>query len=105
VYIKVYTCYMLNVISTTKARSTLLDLVDRVYGDYSRVDLTKKGVVRASLVSTEYLDLLEETVFTLENSLDDIKLAEKELEQGRFLSLAEFNKSGISASKRSKNSK
>ena len=105
VCIKVYTRYMLNVIPITKARSSLLDLVDRVYEDYSRIDLTKKGVVKASLISTEYLYLLEETVFTLENSLDDIKLAEKELEQGKYLTLSGFNKSGVNAGKRSKNSK
>ena len=96
---------MLNVIPTTKARSSLLSLVDVVHENYSRIDLTKKGVVRASLVSTEYLDLLEETVFTLENSLDDIKLAEKELEQGKYFTLAELNKSGSNAGNRSKNSK
>lgn len=54
--------YMAQVIPVTQARRDLLKLVDRIDEEYTRVDLTKKGKVKATLVSPEYLDSLEETV-------------------------------------------
>ncbi len=83
---------MTQVIPVTEARNIFLSLVDLVNEEYTRVDLTKKGRVRASLVSSDYLDSLEETVFTLGNSMDDITRAEKELKEGKFTTLAGFRK-------------
>ena len=70
---------MSQVIPVTQARRHLLKLVDEVDEKYTRVDLTKNGRVKATLVSPEYLDSLEETIYSLEHSLDDIREAEAEI--------------------------
>jgi prevent-host-death family protein len=79
-------------IPVTKARNDLLKLVDKVDEEYSRLDLTKRGRVKASLVSSEYLDSLEETIYTLEYSMDDIRKAEKEIDRGEFVTLDDLKK-------------
>ena len=58
---------MTNVIPVTQARKNLLKLIDLVDEKYTRIDLTKKGKIKATLVSPDYLDALEETIYTLEN--------------------------------------
>ena len=83
---------MSQVIPVTEARRDLLKLVDKVYDEYTRIDLTKKGRVKATLVSPEYLDSLEETIYTLENSMDDIREAEKRLAKGEYVTLEELKK-------------
>jgi len=83
---------MTQVIPVTQARRDLLKLVDQVNENYGRVDLTKKGRVKATLVSPEYLDSLEETIYTLEHSMDDIRKAEKEIAKGNFVTLEELKK-------------
>ncbi len=83
---------MIQVIPVTEARKILLSLVDEINDEYKRVDLTKNGKVKATLISPDYLDSLEETIFSLNNSLSDIKLAEKELKEGKYLSLEEVKK-------------
>lgn len=83
---------MSHVIPVTEARKNLLSLIDEVNEDYSRIDLTKNGKIKATLVSPDYLDSLEETIFSLKNSLADIKLAEKELRQGKGIDLDDIKK-------------
>ncbi len=83
---------MTQVIPVTQARKDLLRLVDEIDDRYTRVDLTKNGRVKAALVSPEYLDSLEETIYTLENSMDDIRQAETEIAKGNYVTLAEFRK-------------
>ncbi|MBI3379440.1 type II toxin-antitoxin system Phd/YefM family antitoxin [Candidatus Gottesmanbacteria bacterium] len=78
------------VIPVTQARKDLLRLVDKIDEEYSRVDLTKNGRVKATLVSPEYLDSLEETIYTLENSMKDIKVAEKDIADGKYVTLEEY---------------
>jgi PHD/YefM family antitoxin component YafN of YafNO toxin-antitoxin module len=88
-----YTLDMSNqAISTTQARKELLKLVDEVDQNYSRIDLTKNGRIRATLVSPDYLDSLEETVYSLDNSLSDILEAEKEIVAGQYITLDEIKK-------------
>jgi len=87
-----YTIVMVNVIPVTQARKDLLKLVDKVDEEYTRVDLTKNGRVKATLVSSDYLDSLEETIYTLENSMDDIREAEKQIAKGEYVTLEEFKK-------------
>lgn len=81
---------MSNVISVTMARKNLLKLVDKVDENYTRVDLSKNGKVKATLVSPDYLDSLEETIYTLENSMEDIRKAEKEIAKGNYVTLEEL---------------
>ncbi len=83
---------MNTVMPVTTARKNLLQLVDLVDERYTRVDLTKKGKVKATLVSSDYLDSLEETIYTLEYSMKDIKKAEEEIERGEYVSLEDFKK-------------
>jgi prevent-host-death family protein len=83
---------MTQVIPVTEARRILLSLVDEINDAYTRVDLTKNGRVKATLVSPDYLDSLEETIYSLKNSSSDIKLSEKELKLGKFLTLEEVKK-------------
>jgi len=83
---------MSQVIPVTEARKNLLNLVDKVDEEYTRIDLTKKGKVKASLVSPDYVDSLEETVYTLSRSMRDIREAEGELKKGEYITLEEFKK-------------
>ena len=83
---------MAQIIPVTEARKRLLKLVDQVDDEYTRIDLTKKGKVKATLVSPEYLDSLEETIYTLQHSMGDIKKAEEELARGEYVTLEEFKK-------------
>ncbi|KKQ65981.1 MAG: Prevent-host-death family protein [Candidatus Daviesbacteria bacterium GW2011_GWA2_38_24] len=81
---------MSQVIPVTQARKDLLKLVDKVDSEYSRVDLTKNGKIKAALVSPDYLDSLEETIYSLKNSMSDIRKAEKEIAKGNIVSLEEL---------------
>lgn len=83
---------MTQVLPVTEARKRLLKLIDQVDEEYTRIDLTKKGKVKATLVSPDYLDSLEETIYSLQHSMEDIKKAEKELARGEYVTLEEFKK-------------
>jgi len=83
---------MTQALPITQARKNLLRLVDEIDEKYTRVDLTKNGKIKATLVSADYLDSLEETIFTLKNSMKDIRQAEEEVSQGKFINLEEIQK-------------
>ncbi len=83
---------MMQVIPVTQARRDLLKLVDQVNEDYSRVDITKKGKIVATLISPDYMDSMEETIYTLEHSMDDIRRVEKELAKRNYVTLEELKK-------------
>lgn len=83
---------MTQIIPVTEARKKLLNLVDQIDAEYTRVDLTKNGRVKATLVSPDYLDSLEETIYSLNNSLVDIRKAEKEFEKGAYTNLEDIEK-------------
>lgn len=83
---------MTQTIPVTQARKDLLKLVDKIDDQYTRVDLTKNGRVKATLVSPEYLDSLEETIYTLEHSMKDIREAEREIAKGEFVTMEELIK-------------
>ena len=83
---------MTQVIPVTQARRDLLKLVDQVSEEYTRVDITKRGKITATLVSPDYLDSLEETMYSLEHSLKDIREAEKAFARGEYVTLEEFKK-------------
>ncbi len=80
------------VIPVTQARKDLLRLVDKIDEEYTRVDITKNGRVLASLVSPEYLDSLEETIYSLKYSLKDIRESEKQIIRGEYVTLEQFKK-------------
>ena len=83
---------MTYVLPVTEARKNLLNLVDRVDEEYTRVDLTKKGKVKATIISPDYLDELEETIYTLSQSMPAIRKAQKEIRKGNYVTLETFLK-------------
>ena len=83
---------MSQTIPVTQARKDLLNLVDKIDEDYTRVDLTKNGKVKATLVSPDYLDSLEETIYTLKHSIKDIRKAEREIAKGNYVTLEQLKK-------------
>ena len=83
---------MTYVIPVTEGRKNFLNLVDRVDEDYTRIDFTKKGIVKASLISPDYLDELEESIYSLTHSMDDIRQGKKDILEGRYVTLEEFLK-------------
>lgn len=88
-----YTLFIMSqTIPVTQARKDLLNLVEKIDEEYTRVDLTKNGKVKATLVSPEYLDSLEETIYTLKHSMNDIKKAEKEIAKGNYVTLEELKR-------------
>lgn len=91
---------MSQTIPVTQARKDLLNLIDKVDDEYTRIDLTKNGKVKATLVSPDYLDSLEETIFTLKHSMRDIKKSEKGIAKGNYVDLEELKKD---LAKRTKN--
>lgn len=83
---------MTNVIPVTQARKDLLKLVDKIDEEYTRFDLTKNGRVKATLVAPDYLDSLEETIYTLTHSMNDIRKAQREIAKGEYITLEEIEK-------------
>ncbi|HTK03652.1 MAG TPA: type II toxin-antitoxin system prevent-host-death family antitoxin [Alphaproteobacteria bacterium] len=100
---------MLYTLPVTEARKNFLDLVDKVDEEYTRVDFTKRGIIKATLVSAVYLDSLEETVYTLGHSMKDIKEAEEDLAKGEYVTLENiinrYNISHARPARRSQKSK
>jgi len=78
---------MTYVLPVTQARKDFLNLIDKIDEEYTRVDVTKRGLVKASIVSPDYLDELEETIYSLAHSLKDIRKAEREIAQGKYVTL------------------
>ena len=93
---------MTQVIPVTQARRDLLKLVDQVDEEYTRLDFTKNGKIKATLVSPEYLDSLEETIYTLENSMRDITESEAEIARGEYVTLEQFQKDLLKRNKAAK---
>jgi prevent-host-death family protein len=83
---------MTYVLPVTEARKDFLNLVDKVDEEYLRVDLTKKGKVKATLISPDYIDELEETIYTLTHSMPAIRKAKKEIAEGKYITLEEVKK-------------
>lgn len=83
---------MTYVIPVTQARKDFLSLIDKIDSEYTRVDITKMGTVRATIVSPEYLDSLEETLYSLSHSMKDMRAAEKKLAEGKYVTLEQLKK-------------
>lgn len=83
---------MTYVLPVTEARKDFLHLVDKVDEEYLRVDITKQGKIKASLVSPEYLDELEETIYSMTHSMNAIRKAKKERTDGQYVTLDTFLK-------------
>ncbi len=83
---------MTYVFPVTQVRKNLLSLIDSIDEEYKRVDITKKGKVKASLVSPDYLDELEETIYTLTHSMKDVRAAQRNIAKGKYITLKQIKK-------------
>jgi prevent-host-death family protein len=83
---------MTYVLPVTEARKEFLSLVDKVDEEYLRVDLTKNGRTKATLISPDYIDELEETIYTLTHTMKEIRQAKKDFREGKYITLETFLK-------------
>lgn len=78
---------MTNLMSISDARQQLPDIVSRVNKYLDRVTITVKGQPKATLISAEELESLEETAETLAipNIKKDLEKSRKQFKKGDFV--------------------
>lgn len=81
-------------VSATNARAHLYDLIDEVATSGKRVGITKKGETKVVLMSMEELESWEETneILADKKLMRDLKQAEKDIEEGRFITFEQLKK-------------
>ena len=82
-----------NQITITDARATLPDLVERVGSYLDRVVITVNGKPKATLVSTEELESLEETakIVSVPGIKKALQKSEAEIASGQFISFEDLD--------------
>lgn len=85
---------MTHLIPISDARAKLPDLVNKVNKKLDRITITVSGKPKATLLSTEELESLEETLEILSDKklMRDLKKAEKEIEEGKGIPWEEVQK-------------
>ncbi len=85
---------MTNLIPISDVRAKLPDLVEKVNKKLDRVTITVNGKPKATLISAEELESIEETLEILSNPrlMKDLKKAEKEIEEGKGIPWEEVQK-------------
>ncbi|PIP75021.1 MAG: prevent-host-death family protein [Candidatus Levybacteria bacterium CG_4_9_14_3_um_filter_35_16] len=83
---------MSNLISISDARTNLPDLVNKVSNNMDRIIITVNGKPKATLLSAEELESLEETaeVLAIPNIKKDISESRKQIKSGEFVSLSDL---------------
>lgn len=78
--------------SLADVKAHLSEIVDLVEGQHERVVITRHGRPAAVLVSTQDLESLEETLSILSapGALAEIRAAEREIDEGEYLTAAEL---------------
>ncbi len=73
-------------------RANLPELVDKVSKYLDRVVITVNGKPKATLVSTEELESLEETakIMAIPNIKKDIAKSREQIKKGKYISLADL---------------
>lgn len=81
---------MSNLISISDARAILPDLVNKVSNNMDRITITVKGQPKATLVSAEELESLEETaeILSIPGALKSIRKGEAQIKKGQFVKLS-----------------
>ena len=81
-----------NQIPISDARANLPDLVDRVSKYLDRVVITVNGKPKATLVSAEELESLEETaeILAIPGAKESIKKGKKQIKEGKFVYLSDL---------------
>ncbi|MEK7617006.1 MAG: type II toxin-antitoxin system prevent-host-death family antitoxin [Patescibacteria group bacterium] len=87
-----YNIFMSNLISISSARANLPDLVDKVDKNMDRVIITVNGQPKATLISAEELESLEETaeILSIPGALEEIKEGQKQIRKGQFVKLSDL---------------
>ncbi len=80
---------MSNLISISDARANLPDLVSKVNKNMDRVIITVNGQPKATLVSADELESLEETaeILSIPGARESIKRGMKQIERGEFVTI------------------
>lgn len=83
---------MTNIISISDVRTRLPELVSRVSKYMDRVVITVNGQPKATLVSAEELESLEETaeVLAIPNIKEDIKKSKAQIKKGKYTLLEDL---------------
>lgn len=78
-------------VSISYARQNLSRLVSKV-SRRDRVIINVKGLPKAALISTGYLESLEETVevLSIPGALESIKKGQEQIKNGEFVSLSDL---------------
>lgn len=81
-----------NQIPISDARANLPDLVDKVSKYLNRVVITVNGKPKATLVSAEELESLEETaqVMAVPHIKKDIARSRKQIKKGQYIALSDL---------------
>ncbi len=81
-------------VSATTARANFYDLIDQVAKSGKRVGITKKGEAKVVLMSMEELESWDETneILSDKKLMKDLKQAEKDIQEGRFVTWEELKK-------------
>jgi len=78
--------------SLADVKAHLSEIIDLVESEHERVVITRNGKPAAVILSTNDLDILEETLAILSapGALREIQDAEQEIQRGEFLTAAEL---------------
>lgn len=87
-----YILSMSDLISISQARAKLPDLVEKVNRNMDRVVITVNGKPKATLVSAEELESLEETaeILAIPGALEDIREGMEQIKKGEFTRLEDL---------------
>ena len=85
---------MSNFVAISDARANLPDLVNRVHKFMDRVVITVSGKPKATLISQEELESIEETaeILAIPGALESIRKGQEEIKRGDFITLEELLK-------------
>lgn len=83
---------MTNLIAISDVRANLPDLVNKVNKNMDRVVITVNGQPKATLVSAEELEALEETaeILAIPGAKESIKRGLKDAKEGRVIPLSKL---------------
>jgi len=84
----------MNTIAISELRANLPTLINRVSEKLERFVVTVSGKPKAVVISPEELESLEETaeILAIPGALEAIRKSQKEIREGKFITLEEFEK-------------
>lgn len=83
---------MANFVSISQARANLPDLVTKVDENMDRVIITVNGKPKATLISAEELESIEETaeILAIPGALKGINKGKEQIRKGEFVKLSDL---------------